>query len=173
MELHYGSFVVGGNKVNIVKILSILLNLVLLFTLPLMSGCNIGDDKSVTITATLDASVVSVEMGEETLQIEGLGEFYYKEWGELPQTFHSVTVDNSQYPYTEGETLIGVNYTCYSFEFEDGTINYLSWIRYALDTTTTTDGTNIYLTEHISPQSGIMRVVSDGISQSYMLVSIS
>jgi hypothetical protein len=156
---------------NAVKMLTIMLNLVLFFTLPLMSGCSIGDDKSIMITATLDASVVSVEMGEETLQIEGVGEFYYKEWGELPQTFHNVTIDNSLYPYTEGETPIGVNYYSYSFEFEDGAINYMTWARYALDTTTTADGTNIYLTEHISPQAGIMRLVSDGISQSYMLVS--
>ena len=158
---------------NVVKMLTIMLNLVLFFTLPLMSGCSIGNDKSVIMTATFNTSVVSVEMGEETLQIEGLGEFYYKEWGELPQTFHSVTVDNSQYPYTEGETPIGVNYYSYSFEFEDGAINYMTWARYALDTTTIADGTNIYLTEHISPQAGILRVISDGIWQSYMLVSIS
>jgi hypothetical protein len=138
-----------------------------------LSGCTETGIVTVPamITATVDNSVVSVEMGEETLQIEGVGEFYYKEWGELPQTFHGVTIDNSQYPYTEGEPPIGVNYYSYSFEFEDGAINYMTWARYALDTTTTADGTNIYLTEHISPQAGIMRLVSDGISQSYMLVS--
>lgn len=155
------------------KKISIIISGAFLAVVFALSGCNMGNDKSVTITATFNNSVVSVEMGEETLQIEGAGEFYYKEWGELPQTFHGVTIDNSRYPYTEGETPIGVNYYSYSFEFEDGTINYMTWARYALDTTTIADGTNIYLTEHISPQAGIMRVVSDGISQSYMLVSIS
>jgi hypothetical protein len=155
------------------KQISIIVLAVFLTVILTLSGCTeteytTGADM---ITATVDASVVLVERGAETLQIEGSGEFYYKEWGDLPQTFHGVAIDNSLYPYTEGETPIGVNYYSYSFEFEDGAINYITWARYALDTTTTADGTNIYLTEHISPQAGIMRVVSDGRWQSYMLVS--
>jgi hypothetical protein len=158
----------------------VILGLILVGAL-MLSGCTKTEYVTVTDTTTLPAVTVTqtasalngdVLLADEGfLTIDGTGSFYYQRFdGEIGEgiLFHDVIFTRSYYVQdgtTVTQVVMPLMYNI-TVEFQDDTTEILSFVGLPAE-----NAINVNLTQHDSPQAGVMMVTVDRTVYTYILVS--